>query len=108
MIEVYIYGHLKKKFDKNAKLADNTKITMPFISDENFFGFLKRLNLDIEEIGESFLNHNVVSDKENAIIPDGARVAIFSQGMFLLCGGQHLKGHGFIKRTPSKDLEYYE
>ena len=108
MIEIRIYGHLKKKFEPNAKLSDITKIILPYIENERFFQLLNRLSLNANEIGESFLNHTVVKDTEHTIIPDNARVGIFSQGMFLLCGGQHLKGHGFIKKPGPTNIDYYD
>jgi hypothetical protein len=107
MIKIHIFGHLKKKFDKNARLSENTTITLPHINGENFHKLLKRLDLAEEEIGDCFLNHKVITDKKATIIPDESRVAIFSGGMFLLCGGQHLKGHGFIKKSYNTEVDYY-
>ncbi|MHA2294654.1 MAG: hypothetical protein ACXAEU_19755 [Candidatus Hodarchaeales archaeon] len=109
MIKVHIYGHLKKKFDANASLAGNMIIEMSFIEDETLANLKKRLELTTNECGECFVNHKVASD-HGTIIPDESRVAIFSSGMFLLCGGQHLKGHGYITKKIERTSvpDYYD
>jgi hypothetical protein len=107
MINVHIYGHLKKKFDENARLSENTIISVPNVENENFSMLLTRLNVDNTEIGDCFVNSKLASDE--TIIPDGARVALFSSGMVMLCGGQHLrikmKGYGLT--TKSDKVDYY-
>ncbi|MHA2294650.1 MAG: hypothetical protein ACXAEU_19735 [Candidatus Hodarchaeales archaeon] len=107
MIEVHVYGHLKKKFNPNASLAEDTVIKKPYVKDESFQAFLRRLDLSSTDYGECFLNHKVVTDQATTLIPEGSRVAIFSNGMYLIDGGQYLKGHGYIMKKPSKKVNWY-
>ena len=106
MITIHIYGFLKKKFDPNASLADQTFITVPHIQNESFKDLLERLKVEKEDIGDCFVNGTVVSNANETIIPDNSRVALFGAGMRLLCGGQHLKGHGYVEE-PAPDLNYF-
>ncbi len=108
MINIYIFGHLKMKFDPNARMSENTIINLPAIKNESFYELLDRLKLEEDEIGECFVNSKVVDGQKLMPVPNGARVAIFSSGMFLLCGGQHLKGHGYVTKSPPvKEVNYY-
>jgi hypothetical protein len=93
MIEIHIYGHLKTKFDENARLSENTTITILSDKEENFLGLLKRLDLSTEDIGDCFLNHKIITDEKTTFIPDRSRVAIFSRGMRLIDGGQYIKNY---------------
>ena len=86
-------------------MSENTMIPMEFISNEVLGSLLKRLNLEDDELGECFFNSTVAY--ENTPIPDNARIAIFCKGMNLLCGGQHLKGHGYISEKPLKKTNYF-
>lgn len=107
MIEIHFYGSLKKKIDTNASLAEDTVIFLPYKKDEDFLSLLKRLDILPEECGDCFMNGVVITDKSTNI-PKGARLGLFPVGMYLLCGGQHLKGHGFITRhNPNLKREYY-
>jgi len=93
MIEIHIYGYLKKKFDENAQLSENTTITIQSNKEENFLGLLKRLELSTENIGDCFLNHKIISDVKSTFIHDKSRIAIFSRGMQLIDGGLYLKNY---------------
>ena len=105
MIEIHLYGSLKKKIDPNASFAEDTVLHLPYVENESFNQLFDRLNIRIDELGEVFCNGKVA--KVTALIPKGARVGLFSTGMHLLCGGQHLKGHGFITKKITKIREYY-
>ena len=105
MLEIHVYGHLKKKFDPSARLSEQTVIQLPHIEGERFFELLKRIDLSKRDCGDCFINGRVAM--EDTLVPEGARVALFPLGMHLLCGGQHLKGHGFITKPSSRDVEYY-
>jgi hypothetical protein len=91
MIEIHIYGHLKRKFDENARLSENTTITIPSDKEENFLGLLKRLDLSTEDIGDCFLNHKIITHAEKTLVTEEARIAIFSREMHLIDGGLYLK-----------------
>ncbi len=107
MIDVHIYGLLKKKFDPNASLGENTIIKLKHRNGLLLNDVFDELEISQEECGDCFVNGKVVKFHENPIIEDKSRVAIFSEGMYLLCGGQHLKGHGFITRSAPKDYDYF-
>jgi hypothetical protein len=105
MLEIHIYGTLKKKKDPKASFAEDSILYMPFVKDECIYQLLERLDIQLSECGEIFCNGNVATEKTP--IPEGARIGIFSTGMHLLCGGQHLKGHGFIMKNPTQKNQYY-
>ncbi len=105
MIEIHLYGSLKKKIDPNASFAEDTVLHLPYVENESFIQLFDRLNIRIDELGEVFCNGKVAI--VTALIPKGARIGLFSTGMHLLCGGQHLKGHGFITKKTTKIREYY-
>ncbi|MHA2040202.1 MAG: hypothetical protein ACXAC7_18415 [Candidatus Hodarchaeales archaeon] len=105
MINIHIYGILKKKFNKNARMAENTIIKVPHKSNETFSELLNRLNVDKKELGDCFINGKLAFDHSD--IPDESRVALFSFGMHLIDGGQHIKGHGYITKPPPKKINYY-
>ena len=105
MIEIHLYGILKKKLDPNASFAEDTILSIPHVKKETFSDLLKRLDFKPTECGDCFINGKVANEK--TIIPEDARVGLFPLGMHLLCGGQHLKGHGFISKQPQKKSEYY-
>lgn len=105
VINIHVYGFLKKKLDPQAKMSENTIISLDWKENETFEGLINRLNLDFEDLGDCFVNNTVVSS--DVIIPDNARIALFGSGMRLLCGGQHLKGHGYIDVKPIKKTNYY-
>ena len=97
-LEIHFYGSLKNKIDPNASMAENTIKNLNYIEDETFLELLNRLNIEPEECGDCFINGKVTPF--NIKIPkpqeQNTRIALFPLGMHLLCGGQHLKGHGFI------------
>lgn len=105
MIEIHVYGSLKKKINPNASFAEDTVLHIPYIENEQLFQLLDRLNIKLDECGELFCNGKV--SVATTLIPKGARIGLFSTGMHLLCGGQHLKGHGFITKKPTKKSEYF-
>ncbi|MFX0064952.1 MAG: hypothetical protein ACFFC7_22475 [Candidatus Hermodarchaeota archaeon] len=104
MIEVHLYGEFRK-YAKNSKATDDSKIVVSWIEGETILELIRRLGLPINDLGEVFLNHNPVNPEE-ATIPPKARIGIFPLGMHLLCGGQHMKGHGFIT-SRKKNLDYW-
>ena len=105
MLEIRIFGWLRKKFDENASLAGDMIFEKEFIENENFEALLKRLNISKSDCGDCFVDGKVA--KNDTIIKDKSRIALFSQGMYLLCGGQHYKGTGYITKEPEIKHEYY-
>ena len=54
MLSLYVYGFLKKKFNSNARLSEQTIVKLDFKSNESFFGLLKRVNITLDELGDCF------------------------------------------------------
>ncbi len=96
MLKVHVYGFLKKKFDSEAKLSESIILTIDHIQNETFCDFLQRMNLVESELGDCFINGKIAEN--SFIIPENARIGLFSTGMRLLDGGQHIKGHGYITK----------
>ena len=109
-LEIHFFGFLKKKIDSTASMAEDTVQKYEFLENETLFDLIQRLGLKFEECGDCFINGKVV--ESDTIIPrpknKNTRIAIFSTGMHLLCGGQHLKGHGYITKNIKKKVEYYK
>ena len=90
MLYLHVYGFLKQKFDPKAKLSDQTIIPIDYITNESFLDLLKRINLVPHELGDCFINGNYVSEGTQ-LIPNEARIGLFSTGMQLHEGGDYLK-----------------
>jgi hypothetical protein len=101
-IEVHLYGRLRKLVI-GSRPDEDTILRLDFIENESFEQLVKRLGLSPSDIGDCFLNGTLV--KLNDEIPKGARVGLFPFNMVLLCGGQHLKGHGYTRKDI--DVDYY-
>ncbi len=109
-LEIHFFGYLKKKIDPTASMAEDTVKKFEFLENETLLDLIQRLDLNFEDCGDCFINGKVVQPE--VIIPKpvnkNTRIAIFSTGMHLLCGGQHLKGHGYITTNIKKKIEYYK
>ncbi len=90
MLNIHVFGFLKKKFDHNAKLSEQTIVKLDFKSNESFLDLLKRVNIEPNELGDCFINGSVVMTG-NEIIPDESRISLFGVGMLLHEGGEYLK-----------------
>lgn len=96
MLDIHLFGKFRK-LAKNSAVTDDSKLEIEFHEGETIEELLNRLTIPIEEIGEIFVNHT--THEIDFVIPhDNSRIAIFPLGMHLLCGGQHLKGHGYITK----------
>ena len=60
MINVHIYGLLKKKFDANASLGENMIITLKHRDGLLLQELFKELDLSQDECGECFVNGKVI------------------------------------------------
>ena len=89
MLEIHLYGLMKRLFVSEASLAEDTIIIRHFLEDEIFSQLLERLNLNIDQCGDCFINGRLA--KQTDIIPKGARIGIFPKGMNLIDGGLYLK-----------------
>ena len=89
---------------QNKKATDNSQIELEWLENESLEDLAIRMGILPEDLGEVFLNFNPV--ETDVIIPKNARISLFPRGMHLLCGGQHMKGHGFIT-TKGKKTNYW-
>lgn len=83
--------------------SEDTKVMYDFIEGETFKMFINRIGLQMSDLGDCFINGTLA--KENTPLSDNDRVALFPFNMVLLCGGQHLKGHGYTQKD--KKVDYY-
>jgi hypothetical protein len=102
MIRVHLYGRLKSLVD-DARANENTVLELEHEEGETFADLLNRLGLEEGDVGDCFLNGSLVKPSDE--IPDRARIGLFPFNMRLLCGGQHLKGHGYTQSDV--DVDYY-
>ena len=102
MIEVHLYGCLRDLVP-GSSASEDTIMWLEPIQDESFLDFVKRLGLKGEDLGDCFINGSLAKPTDK--IPDRTRIGLFPFNMVLLCGGQHLKGHGYTKRDV--DIDYY-
>ncbi|MHA1975031.1 MAG: hypothetical protein ACTSW1_18720 [Candidatus Hodarchaeales archaeon] len=108
MVKIFLYGHLKKLHDPNSSYFENKPLIFS-VGNITLKALLEKLKIKDDSIGEIFIDGTVVSGKFEEVIieEDTERLAIFPLGMHLLCGGQHLKGHGFITKKPDKKMNYW-
>jgi len=107
-IEIHLYGKLRKLAENSSPTADSV-LKLDWKPNETVAELIiQRLNLSLDKVGEIFVNHKPVD--VDTIIPNEARLGLFQQGMYLLCGGQHMKGHGFItsKKAKKKKMDYWQ
>ncbi|MHA1984041.1 MAG: hypothetical protein ACW967_06780 [Candidatus Hodarchaeales archaeon] len=91
MLNLHIYGFLKKKFDPNARMSNQTIIKVDYVQNETFIQLLNRLDVNQDEIGDCFVNGKVVTNGNEMIIPDESRIGLFGVGMVLIESGEMLK-----------------
>ena len=101
-IDIHLYGRLRKLV-KGSRSDEDTILRFEYVENEKFDELIERLGLQRSDIGDCFLNGTLVKPKDE--IPKGARVGLFPFNMVLLCGGQHLKGHGYTR--DDVDVDYY-
>ncbi len=102
MLEIHLYGSLRA-LKAGSCPDEDTIITKEAMSGETFAGLITRLSLKQSDLGDCFINGTLA--KPNAVVHDGDRIGLFPFNMVLLCGGQHLKGHGFTQSDI--DVDYY-
>jgi len=103
MLDIHLFGTLRK-LAKDSKATDDSTIELPWKPEETIKELLERLKIGPDDVGEVFINHKPVGLSKK--IPKNARIGLFSSQMYLLCGGQHMKGHGFITKK-RKNAEYW-
>jgi hypothetical protein len=101
-IEVHLYGTLRSLVP-GSRPDEDTVLWLDSVAGETFSDLITRLGLKSSDLGDCFIDGTLA--KPSAIIPEGARVGLFPFNMVLLCGGQHLKGHGYTHTD--LDVDYY-
>lgn len=101
-IEIHLYGMLRKLVE-GSRPDEDTVMRVEHIPEETFEHFIKRIGLTREDLGDCFIDGTLARPEH--IVPSGARVGLFPFNMVLLCGGQHLKGHGYTREDV--DVDYY-
>jgi hypothetical protein len=102
MIEIHLYGCLRDLVP-GSSASEDTIMHLEPVEDESFLDFIKRIGLKREDLGDCFIDGTLAKPTDN--VRDGMRIGLFPFNMVLLCGGQHLKGHGYTKRDI--DVDYY-
>ncbi|MFQ5833598.1 MAG: MoaD/ThiS family protein [Candidatus Thorarchaeota archaeon] len=102
MIRIHLYGCLRELVI-GSRPDEDTVLERKTVPGETFQELVMRLGLSLDEMGDCFINGTLAKPEDP--VPDGARVGLFPFNMVLLCGGQHLKGHGYTKTNP--DVDYY-
>jgi hypothetical protein len=102
MIEIHLYGKLRSLVP-GSSASEDTTMMLEFVENETFAQLVQRLGLKPDDIGDCFINGNLA--KSEHVLKDGDRLGVFPFNMVLLCGGQHLKGHGYTKKDV--DVDYY-
>ncbi len=102
MLEVHLYGSLRSMV-KGSKASEDTILMVEFVKGETFAEFIRRMGLTRDELGDCFIDGTLTRPQSE--LREGARVALFPFNMVLLCGGQHLKGHGYTR--DDVDVDYY-
>ena len=76
MIEVYLYGDVRKIVERNIKGAHSIML-FDYIEGEKFQDFLHRLGLESTDVGDCFINNNLVSSDD--IIHDNDTIELNSE-----------------------------
>lgn len=84
MIDIHVYGFLKKQIGHRSNFGGNVQLKLPHLQDERFIDLVKRLGVSESDLGDCFVNHEYVVDLHDHPVPPDARVALFSKGMALI------------------------
>ncbi len=87
----------------NSRASEDTVMRLEYVEGETFERIVNRLGLKPDDLGDCFINGNLA--KMSHQLSDGDRIGLFPFNMVLLCGGQHLKGHGYTRGDV--DVDYY-
>ncbi len=96
MIEVHLYG-LLRELVKGSRANEDTVMQCEYKEGEKFSEFIVRLGLDMNDIGDCFIN-GVLAHPDD-LLNDGDRVGLFPFNMVLIDGGMHIKHHPYRRNT---------
>ncbi|MGQ4870776.1 MAG: MoaD/ThiS family protein [Candidatus Thorarchaeota archaeon] len=102
MLEIHLYGLLRSMVE-GTSASEDTIIYVEYVSGETFSQLIERMGLQMKELGDCFVNGTLA--RPDTPLADGDRIGLFPFNMTLLCGGQHLKGHGLIQSDI--EVDYY-
>ncbi len=102
MIEIHLYGKLRSLVP-DSSVCEDTVLMFDSVENETFAQFVQRLGFQRNDLGDCFINGTLA--KNDCVLADGDRLGLFPFNMVLMCGGQHLKGHGYTKEDV--DVDYY-
>ena len=102
MIEIHLYGDLRALVS-GSHASEDTVLMAEYVENETFIQLVARVGLNTGDLGDCFINGNLA--KTGQVMADGDRVGLFPFNMVLLCGGQHLKGHGYTRENV--DVDHY-
>ena len=102
MIEIHLYGCLRELV-KGSRPDEDTVLHREAVPGQTFAQLISTLGLSRDDIGDCFINGTLA--KPDDPVNDGDRLGLFPFNMVLLCGGQHLKGHGYTR--DDVDVDYY-
>ena len=107
MIKIHIFEPLKKKIDPITSFYGDMILKMPLQVGLTFRVIIEYLKITNEDYLDCFLNGAAMESSKNPLISDESRVAMFSEGLYLLCISQHLKSRGFTTKITLKDCDYF-
>lgn len=88
MIETRLYGKYRSLVP-NSCATEDTILMCDYKEGESFGMFVKRLNLDINDMGNCFINGKLANNFST--LSDGDRVALFPIGMQYFANVSHIQ-----------------
>ena len=88
MIETRLYGKFRSLVPDSCA-TEETILLCDYKEEETFEMFVKRLNLDVNDMGNCFINGKVANNY--TILSDGDRVALFPLGMQYFASVNHIQ-----------------
>jgi hypothetical protein len=81
----------------DSKASEDTILKCEFKENETFETFVARLGLQLDDVGDCFINGNLA--RMTDVLSNGDRVGLFPFNMKLIDGGLHLKFHPQRRET---------
>jgi len=88
MIETRLYGKFRSLVS-NSCATEETILMCDYKQGETFEMFVKRLSLDLDDMGNCFINGKLANNFTT--ISDGDRVALFPIGMQFFANVSHIQ-----------------
>ncbi len=88
MIETHLYGKFRSLVPDSCP-TENTILMCDYQEGETFKMLVERLNLDVDDMGNCFINGKLANNFTT--LSDGDRVALFPIGMQFLANVSHIQ-----------------